>query len=51
MDKKEYETWSMDIRVIVDTDIVRTSMTAIDKFDDGWEYTPGTNSQSADFVQ
>ena len=45
MDKKEYVTWDLDIRLMANTDIVRTSLTAVDKFNDGWELEVG------DFVQ
>ncbi|MBO5480632.1 MAG: hypothetical protein J6A63_05560 [Clostridia bacterium] len=45
MDKKTYVTLELCICLLSNTDVVRTSLTARDKFDDSW--TPGTD----DFVQ
>lgn len=45
MDKKEYVTLKLVIYPVINNDVVRTSLTAGDKFNDGWELEPG------DFVQ
>jgi hypothetical protein len=45
MDKKPYVTMELCICLLSNTDVVRTSSTARDKFNDDWK--PGTD----DFVQ
>lgn len=48
MEKKNYETLELVIRPLADTDIVRTSLTAKDKFNDGWDLEIGDYIQKAE---